>query len=249
MRPPRYRFPDEVRSTARAMASRMVKEGTLPETDEELEAWIAARPDVREPLERGGYGPKFGANDLLPLIHVFAGAAGGAAPRTADVPAKAGPGRWIALAAVVVLAIVLAVLLVGCAPPRHAVAGADPAVTVRYEHLRTCTRFMGQDGRYLVYRVVAVDNGGSAAFTLQPSLLRFPDGSAPALAVPEFSDREAAPGERTAYDESYLLRMAGDAPTPRGAVPLAYADPAVALVRAGAGPAQDEPDACDAYTT
>lgn len=250
MRPPRYRFPDEVRTTTRAMASRMVEEGSVVGTDEELDRWIAERPEYRDPLVRGGYGEKFGADDLLPLLHVFVGAAGGAPPRPpGDAPAGASRGRWITAAVVVAALAILAIMLVSCAPANRVPAEADAAVTVRYEHVRTCPRFMGHDGRYLVYRVVEVDNGSSAPFTLQPSLLRFPDGSAPALAVPEFSDTETAAGGRTSPDETYLLRMAADDPPPRGAVPLGYADPAVALVRGTAEPAHDEPDACDRFAT
>ncbi len=113
MRPPRYRFPDEVRNTTRAMASRMVEEGSVVATDDELEGWIAERPEYREPLERGGYGEKFGADDLLPLLHVFVGAAGGAPPRPAgEAPANASRGRWITVAVVVAaLAILLLLLL------------------------------------------------------------------------------------------------------------------------------------------
>jgi hypothetical protein len=114
MRAPRYRFPDEVRSTTRAMASRMVHDGTIARTPEELDAWIAREPGVREPLERGGYGTAFTAHDLLPLLHVFVEKAGGPAPH-ADEPAPSSSGgrRVVGLVVVLVAALLLAVLAIG----------------------------------------------------------------------------------------------------------------------------------------
>lgn len=85
MRAPRYRFPEEVRSTTRAMASRMVDDGAIPRTPEELDAWIAGAPEVRGPLEKGGYGTAFTSADLLPLLDVFVVQAGGP-PREPDAP-------------------------------------------------------------------------------------------------------------------------------------------------------------------
>ena len=73
MRPPRHRFSDDVRTTAREMAARMARDGNVPETPEALDAWIAAEPGTRAALERGGWGREFTSDDLLPLLHVFAG--------------------------------------------------------------------------------------------------------------------------------------------------------------------------------
>ena len=111
MRPPRFRFPDEVRSTTRSMASRMVREETIARTPQELDAWIAERPDVREPLERGGYGTEFEADDLLPLLEVFVVQAGGA-PAAASAPGGVSRGRSVVWAIVGVAVLVLAVVLV-----------------------------------------------------------------------------------------------------------------------------------------
>lgn len=80
MRAPRYRFPDEVRSTTRSMASQMVRDGTVARTPEQLDTWISQRPEVREPLVRGGYGEAFTSHDLFPLLQVFLGPAGQPAP-------------------------------------------------------------------------------------------------------------------------------------------------------------------------
>jgi hypothetical protein len=68
MRPPRYHFPDEVRSATREMAARSVRAGTVARTPEELDAWIQQAPDVREPLERGGYTTEFTASDLFSAV-------------------------------------------------------------------------------------------------------------------------------------------------------------------------------------
>lgn len=86
MRPPRYKFPQEVRETTRAMASRMVEQGSVAHTPEELESWVAEAPVVRESLERGGYGTAFSAHDLFPLLEVFIIQAGGTVAR--DEPAE-----------------------------------------------------------------------------------------------------------------------------------------------------------------
>src|SRR5690606_1530128 len=56
MRPPRYRFPDQVRSTTRAIASRMVDGGAIPRHADDLDRWLAENPAPRASLEEGGYG-------------------------------------------------------------------------------------------------------------------------------------------------------------------------------------------------
>ncbi len=112
MRPPRHRFSEEVRETARGMASRMARDGTVPATPEELDAWIAAAPDAREPLERGGFGRDFTSDDLLPLLHVFAATAGGAAPPVAPVRTTSW-NRWILALVLLAVVAVLIALAVG----------------------------------------------------------------------------------------------------------------------------------------
>jgi hypothetical protein len=110
MRPPRYRFPDEVRSTTRAMASRMVHDGTIAQTAEQLDTWISQRPDVRESLESGGYGTAFTADDVFPLLQVFVAQAGGAVPEV-DAPPRSSPNRWLLLGALAVVGVIVLVLL------------------------------------------------------------------------------------------------------------------------------------------
>jgi hypothetical protein len=102
MREPRYRFPNEVRSTTRSIASWMLREGEVAESPEELEAWIAQRPEFLKPLEGGGYGKAFTARDLFPLLQAFLGAAAATPP--AD-DAERGPSweRWVWIALLVIL--------------------------------------------------------------------------------------------------------------------------------------------------
>jgi len=117
MRPPRHRFSEEVRETTRSMAARMARDGTVPATPEELDAYIARTPDAREPLERGGLGRDFTSDDLLPLLHVFAGTTGAVARPT--VPTKAPSlGRWVLGLLLLVALGVLFALMAGGAPGR-----------------------------------------------------------------------------------------------------------------------------------
>ena len=103
MRPPRYRFPNEVRTTARGIASRMVQGDAIAQTPEELDAWISGHPDVLSSLERGGYRSAFGAGDLFPLLLVFVVQAGGSAP-AAEPPAPPSSRRtWLVVLTVGVL--------------------------------------------------------------------------------------------------------------------------------------------------
>lgn len=112
MRPPRFRFPNEVRETTRTIASRMVGDGTIAQTPEELEGWIARTPDVRASMENGGYGQEFTADDVFPLLQVFIVQAGGPAP-VPDTPPRSSKSAlraviFLALLVVIVIAVVLA---------------------------------------------------------------------------------------------------------------------------------------------
>lgn len=111
MRPPRFRFPDQVRTETREMAARMVHEGSIARSPGELEDWIAREPDARETLEDGGYGTEFTAEDLFPLLEVFVAQAGGSTAVAEPRPAPSRKG-WllagIAVAALVVLVLVAA---------------------------------------------------------------------------------------------------------------------------------------------
>jgi hypothetical protein len=110
MRAPRYRFPNEVRETTRTIASRMVQDGTVAQTPEQLDAWISKEPEVREPLQRGGYGTSFTSHDLFPLLQVFVAQAGGPAPRVEEPPPSSRRGWLVGLGlALALLALALAI--------------------------------------------------------------------------------------------------------------------------------------------
>ena len=110
MRDARYRFSDDVRSTTRAIALRMIHAGAVAESPEALEAWIARTDDLRERLTNGGYGSAFLASDLFPLFQGFVAKATTATPPRS----AAGPARWLWIGAIVlVVAIVVAVIVAG----------------------------------------------------------------------------------------------------------------------------------------
>lgn len=103
----------------------MLEEGTVAETPEELGPWVAQRPDVRERLERGGYGAEFSAHDLHPLLLVFLEKAGWRPPEAATPPR---PSRvpWIA-AGLLLLFLLLVYLLLGAGPEAGSVGtGGEP---------------------------------------------------------------------------------------------------------------------------
>ena len=115
MREPRYRFPEIVRSTTRTMASRMVADGRIAETPEELERWIEEEPAAGDALRKGGYGNEFTAHDLFPLFQVMVVKAGGSTPAVETVPPPSRRG-WLlgaAIVAVVVIVILIAALATG----------------------------------------------------------------------------------------------------------------------------------------
>ena len=105
MRPPRHRFSDDVRTITRSIAADMVEEGAIAQTPDELDAWIAQRPEARARLEKGGYNDAFDATDLLPLLHAMAGQPATPAP---EVPK---PSRMPRSALVAGGALVVAIVL------------------------------------------------------------------------------------------------------------------------------------------
>lgn len=110
MRDPRYRFSDEVRTTTRAAALRMIHAGTVAASPEALGAWIAQTDDLRETLTNGGYGSAFTAEDLFPL---FQGYVAKATTATA-APARSRPAKWLWIGLIViVIAIIAGVMVVG----------------------------------------------------------------------------------------------------------------------------------------
>jgi hypothetical protein len=109
MRAPRYKFPNQVRNATRVMAGRMVQQGRVPHTPEELDRWISEHPDVRAPLVEGGFGSQFDAGDLMPLLEVFVVQAGGTVAQTEAPPPTRKPSRpLLALLGAVLLGILIA---------------------------------------------------------------------------------------------------------------------------------------------
>ena len=109
MRAPRHRFSDDVRSITRSMAGTMLEEGSVSQSPEELDEWIAERPGVKVALEKGGYTTAFSSHDLFPLLRAMTDRA--AAPssepsrlRTASRPALLAGGALI-------LAVVIGVII------------------------------------------------------------------------------------------------------------------------------------------
>lgn len=128
MRPPRYRFPDEVRSAIRTIATRMVQDGNIARTPEELEEWVAREPAIRETLEDGGYGEEFTAEDMLPLVHVFVVQAGGPDLNAPAAPPPK-PNRWLIPVVIAVIVLVFVIIFAAKAfsrPERSVTAITEP---------------------------------------------------------------------------------------------------------------------------
>lgn len=127
MRAPRYRFPDEVRSTTRTIATRMIQEGTIARSPEDLDHWLANEPEVEASLRRGGFGAEFTSRDLFPLLDVFIVQAGGSPPAADPLP-RSSRRWWLAALGLALLAAML-VLALGCAgPPAPVVPPGAPPV-------------------------------------------------------------------------------------------------------------------------
>lgn len=114
MRPPRYRFSNDTRSMTREMASRMVRDGNVAQTPEELDAWIADTPDAREIFERDGYNRDFTAHDVFPLLQVFVAQAGGQVAPTgpADEPPARSSRTWLLAGFLLLVFVVLVYALI-----------------------------------------------------------------------------------------------------------------------------------------
>lgn len=83
----------------------------MARTPDELDARISEAPDLREPLEHGGYTTEFTAADLYPLYEVMVEKAGG--PRSAAAaPARTRWSGWMLALAALAIAIAVVVALV-----------------------------------------------------------------------------------------------------------------------------------------
>lgn len=106
MRDPRYRFSDDVRTAARALALRANHSGSVATSAEALAVSIEQTEDLRERLVSGGYGSEFDAADLFPLYESQA------AKARAASAARSGAGRtkrlWLAV--ILLVTIIVAIL-------------------------------------------------------------------------------------------------------------------------------------------
>jgi hypothetical protein len=96
----------------REIAARMVRNGPVAQSPEELDSWIANTPDVRETLERDGYKTHFGADDLFPLLQVFVVQAGGqVGPQEEEAP-RSRSSWWLAGFLLLVFVVLVYALIV-----------------------------------------------------------------------------------------------------------------------------------------
>ncbi len=110
MRAPRYRFPDEVRDATRTMATQMVRDDRMARGPADLDAWLAASPEMHATMQRGGYGTAFSAEDLFPLLQVMMTNAGGQAP-VASAPERSSPRGMIVGMALLLLVLLIAMIV------------------------------------------------------------------------------------------------------------------------------------------
>jgi hypothetical protein len=92
----------------------MVHARAVAASPEELDAWIARTDDLRDRLEKGGYGSDFAADDLFPLFQSYVAKATAAAASRA--PSGAIPPSWgrtgvVIVAIAVAVGVIVAVML------------------------------------------------------------------------------------------------------------------------------------------
>lgn len=131
-------------------------------------------------------------------------------------------------------------------------AAADAAVRIHFDYLGSCTRLLGNEGKYVVFQIKRIENDTSEIFRFEPQRVRFTDARAqsqiPSLIVPEFSEIEVAARSEHAAEEPYLLQY-GDAKAPESAhTGLTYERSGVLMVPGDARAAQQSID-CDQYAT
>src|SRR5687768_6658993 len=108
------------------------------------------------------------------------------------------------------LALLAPLLVAACAkeevPPIGA-AVADAPVQIHFDYLGSCTRLLGNEGRYVVFQINRIENDTAETFRFEPQRVRFTDANAqsqiPLLIVPEFSEIEVAPRNEQPAQEPY----------------------------------------------
>jgi hypothetical protein len=131
-------------------------------------------------------------------------------------------------------------------------AVADAPVQIHFDYLGSCTRLLGNEGRYVVFQIKRIENDTAEIFRFEPGRVRFTDASAqrqtPLLIVPEFSEIEVAARSEHPMQESYLLQY-GDAEASELAhTGLAYESSGVSMVPVDARTVEQAID-CDQYAT
>jgi hypothetical protein len=152
------------------------------------------------------------------------------------------------------LVLLAPLLLAACAKQEDPIgaAVADAPVHVHFDYLGSCTRLLGNEGRYVVFQINRIENDAAEVFRFEPERVRFTDADAqsrtPLLIVPEFSEIEVAARSEHPAQESYLLQY-GDAKAPELAhTGLAYESSGVLMVPVD-GMAIEQSIDCDQYAT
>jgi hypothetical protein len=151
--------------------------------------------------------------------------------------------------------ILIAPLLLGACAKQEAPIGtpvADAPIQIHFDYVGSCTRLLGNEGRYVVFQISRIENDTAEVFRFEPQRVRFTDAKAqsqiPLLIVPEFSEIEVATRSEQPAEELYLLQY-GDAKAPELAhTGLVYESSGVLMVPSDAKAAEQSID-CDQYAT
>ena len=151
--------------------------------------------------------------------------------------------------------ILIAPLLLGACAKQEASIGAavtDSPIQIHFDYVGSCTRLLGNEGRYVAFHINRIQNDTAEIFRFEPQRVRVTDANAqsqiPLLIVPEFSEIEVAARSEHAAQESYLLQV-GDGKSPElGHMGLAYESSGVSMVPVDAKAAEQSID-CDQYAT
>jgi hypothetical protein len=152
------------------------------------------------------------------------------------------------------LVLVAPLLLAGCAKQEAPIGTtvADAPIQIQFDYLGSCTRLLGNEGRYVVFQINRIENDTAETFRFEPQRVRFTDANTrsqiPLLIVPEFSEIEVAPRGEQPAQEPYLLQYA-DAKAPELAhMALVYEGSGVLMIPSDAKAGEQAID-CDQYAT
>jgi hypothetical protein len=145
-------------------------------------------------------------------------------------------------------------LLAACTSEEGAFRTTDDGapVQIHFDYLGSCTRLLGNEGKYVVFQIDRIQNDSAETFRFEPQRVRFRDANAqsqkPLLIVPELSEIEVAARDEQPVREPFLLQY-GDAEAPALARKvLVYEDSGVRMVPSDAS-AAEQPIDCDQYAT